>query len=105
MTSFEVNEQASYTEVTIGGGLTIYNVQSFFKEHVQPFVFKKSLILDLSKIEEIDTAGIQLLLMLTRAANDEGVGCEVSNISGAVKDYLELFNLTDQFPLSGLILA
>lgn len=105
MTSFEVNEQATYAEVAISGALTIYNIKSFFKDHIKTFAFNKSIILDLSNIDEIDTAGTQLLLMLTRTANDHGIGCEVSGISDSVKEYLDLFNLTDQFPLSGLILA
>jgi len=105
MVSVEVTEHQTYTDIAISGVLTIFSAREFFHTHIKPLSFSQSLILDLSAIEEIDTAGIQVLLLLCHAAKQTGQGCEVSDISPVLNDYLDVFNLKDQFPLSGLIVA
>jgi len=49
--------------------------------------------LDLSGVVEIDTAGLQLLLMARRYADDAGRKLRVSNPSRPVSDVLELCRL------------
>ena len=49
--------------------------------------------LDLSGVVEIDTAGLQLLLLAQRHASDAGRQLRVSNPSRAVLDVLELCRL------------
>jgi anti-sigma B factor antagonist len=48
---------------------------------------------DLSGISELDTAGVQLLLLVDRQARRNGLRCTWSNPSGAVTEVLELLHL------------
>ena len=52
-----------------------------------------SIDFDLSGVSELDTAGVQLLLLVDRQARRNGLRCTWSNPSGAVSEVLELLHL------------
>ena len=68
--------------------LTVYNVEDVI-EQLKGFVKgrKKELLLDLSEIEDIDTAGLQLLVSLQKYGDSKDCDCKI-RIS---KDMRELF--------------
>lgn len=49
--------------------------------------------IDLAEVDECDTAGVQLLLMLKRAAAEQGRSLQLVNHSKAVIDVLGLINV------------
>lgn len=53
-----------------------------------------SLVLDLSDVEELDTAGLQLLLLVRREAAARGVGVRCQDPSPDVLATLDLVGLT-----------
>lgn len=105
MYSCEVQSQDGVVTVLLSGELSIYSASPLFSEHVRDLDFSSSLLIDLSGVEEMDTAGMQILLMLLARADKVGKGCEVLSTSPAVDRYLDLFNLQESIPRSGLDLS
>jgi anti-sigma B factor antagonist len=54
--------------------------------------------LDLSAVEAMDSAGVQLLLALRRSLADEGLPWTLSGASEPVREVLALYGLTDLLP-------
>jgi anti-anti-sigma regulatory factor len=54
-------------------------------------------VLDLSGVEELDTAGVQLLLWLKQEARRGGYACTLVNHSPAVVEVLDLLKLAGTF--------
>ncbi|AMN46373.1 hypothetical protein ACG33_04475 [Steroidobacter denitrificans] len=92
------NVQDTASVVRVQGEMTIYRAHELLQE-VLAIVRKRSAttLLDLSKVIEFDTAGLQLLLMAHRLAATAGNRLSVINPSECVSDVLELCNLTNDF--------
>lgn len=79
--------------VSVDGALTIY-VAADAKAQMQAVLAEaRSLELDLGNLEEIDTAGVQLLLMFKREALRANKPIVFRNHSPAVRAALDLLNL------------
>lgn len=72
------------------GELTIFNAADSKSEMSQRFNEARHLEIDLSAVEEIDTAGFQLLLMAIHEADACGKSLTFSEWSDAVNSVLEL---------------
>lgn len=80
--------------VHIDGEMTIYTcteLKSRLLEQLQ--AHPKVSELDLSRVTEIDTAGLQLLLMARSQVGEAGLALRVINPSRAVSELLELCRL------------
>jgi anti-sigma B factor antagonist len=87
---FEIHEG----RLIASGDMTIYQAAGL-KDALQlnwPAV-NGSLRLDLSNVSELDTCGLQLILMLLRRARAEGVEFVVIEPSEAVREVLDLCGL------------
>ena len=74
------------------GSLTIEKADALKQEFLQAFDSAKEILLDISAIEDIDTAIIQLIF--SAEAAKRGVKFQVDkNISPAVMQFLKLLNL------------
>ncbi|TWC68269.1 STAS domain-containing protein [Herbaspirillum sp. SJZ099] len=85
--------------LSLNGGLTIFQAAERKPELLHALAqASRTLSLDLSRVDEIDTAGIQLLLLLKREAARNGLQLEVAAYSPAVLaafDLLQLHSLFD----------
>lgn len=82
------------TELGLSGGLTIFEAAELRAQLVAALDSTAGgLTLDLSEVEEIDTAGIQLLLALKRHAANTGKTLGYSLHSPAVLAVIDLLNL------------
>ncbi len=97
MIQVDVVEKGSECLLTLGGELSIYSADSLFNEHIKPLEKNKNIRIDLSGVDEIDTAGIQILLALKRALEGNQASLILSAVSPAVEKYLELFQLESEF--------
>lgn len=83
--------------LTIENDLTIFTVIEK-KTNLLAFLNSGSdLEVDLSQVEEIDTAGLQVLILIKREAAKTGKSLRFVMHSKPVQDIIELANLTSAF--------
>jgi len=93
---------AQKTQISLSGDLTIYHVSDIKKQLLdEPRAFDKKVFLDLKEIEEIDTSGVQLLLMLRKMVMQKGGTLTISEPSEATENILESLNCSLIFNLKG----
>jgi anti-sigma B factor antagonist len=80
-------------QLVIEGDLTIYDAARVKDELLARLHANAELTVDLSGITELDTAGIQLLLLLQREASDAHKPLHWAKHSSAVSEVLALLNL------------
>ncbi len=87
-------------QLRLAGSLTIYEVRELHGALVELLggAPEASWQLNLGELEELDSAGAQLLLALQRHLSDAGADLEVCNAGGAVLELLELLRLQALYP-------
>ena len=84
-------------QLSIDNELTIFTASDQKPRLLEFLATGNDLEIDLSKVAEIDTAGLQLLILLKREAAQAGKPLRFALHSKAVLDVLELTNLTHAF--------
>jgi len=85
------------TEIAISGELTIYCAMEVFQQHFQQIKLKELTLLKLGDITEIDTAGVQLLIMLMKLVKEQNSSYKIASLAEALADYSNLFQLNRYF--------
>ncbi len=81
----------------IDGDMTIYTAERT-KQDLLPHIDDYQVFdLDLAKVNEIDTAGLQILLLLKRKADQSKRVVHLSKCSQAVRELLGLYHLQSWF--------
>jgi len=93
--SSEVKEL--HTQSSIHGELNIYFITEVKEQLVQLLNDTEHLVLNLSDIDNIDTSGIQLLVMLKKEATAENKNLTFEQHSQPVIEIIELLNLAAYF--------
>ena len=83
----------------INGELTIYTAAELKDQLLKQLDQCKKIQLDLSQVEEVDSAGIQVLMLIRKQAIAEEKALTLSQISESLSRYFELYNLWDFFQL------
>lgn len=90
-------KEGEVTRVEVREELTIYTVAAYW-ERLQPELSRgAALQLELTKVTEIDSAGVQLLLALERISQQRGGRIELIAPSTPVQEMLQLFQLAAAF--------
>jgi anti-anti-sigma factor len=90
-------KKAAISKLAIEGELTIYTAAAL-KEKIGALLNDRAALeIDLSQVAEIDTAGLQLLLLARRETMQREQSIAFSNPSEAVLDCWRLCNLSDTF--------
>lgn len=86
----------------IRGELTIFQAARFKEQMLDAIDSAGDLLeLDLSTVEKLDTAGLQLLLLLQRETVAQHKRLIVSNVSVQVQTILDMLHLQKQFAEDG----
>jgi len=88
-----VKRKGEFVRITVDGALNIYCASDTREQLLTALSKGQELEIDLSALEELDTAGIQLMLMLKQEALRLGKGCQFINHSPAVREVMDLLNL------------
>ena len=83
--------------LSVENELTIYTAEQQRKRFVEFLASGDELEMSLAKVDEIDTAGLQLLILLKHEAAQANKSLQFVMHSSAVLDVLELINLTSVF--------
>lgn len=80
--------------VRIEGEMTIYRASELMRDILGHLAQTANIDLDLSGVTELDTAGVQLLLLTRQEAAHRGGAARMAAPSSAVREVLELCRLT-----------
>lgn len=83
--------------LTISQELTIYHAMDLKEQFIEALADADALELDLSQVAEIDTSGLQLLLLTKREAGQQGKQLTIVAHSPAVRQTLDFCNLASFF--------
>ena len=86
--------------ITLGEDLTIYNagaVKKQFLDALHALAANEALELDLSQVAEIDTSGVQLLILAKRESLRHKRSLRIVAHSPAVHDAIDFFDLASYF--------
>jgi anti-sigma B factor antagonist len=88
-----ISTASNTTLIKPNGELNIYSAASA-KEQLLPFFsHAENIEIDLSQVTELDSAGVQLLVLAKRDINAAGREFRLSHHSHVVLDMFELYNL------------
>lgn len=79
------------------GEMTIYAAATTHQEMNELCADFNSFDIDLSEVDEIDTTGVQILLALKAQVELKEGSLVLSNITPAIKDVLEVFEIKSMF--------
>jgi len=83
--------------VSIEGEMTIYRAAELKRTLLTPIVEAAVVEFDLSRVTELDSAGVQLLMLAKRTAQSRHSQMRLVAPSPAVLDVLDLLNLASYF--------
>ena len=84
---------AAGTTLRIEGDMNIYRAAELKEVLLAPLASASTLEVDLSGVTEIDTSGLQLLMLAKKTAQAAGGELRLTGHSAAVVDVFELLNL------------
>ena len=88
------DSNASPDSLCIEGEMNIYRTEELMRALLTPLQSGRGLKLDLSAVTEIDTAGLQLLLLASRVARQGQIRFDLIAPSPAVLEVFELLRIT-----------
>lgn len=92
-----MSDSRSSTRVGIVDDMTIYNASAQKQQLLDALAAHDEIEIDLSAVAEIDTAGIQLLILVKREAGRLGKHTVFVAHSAAVREVVDFLNLAASF--------
>ena len=93
--SVQVEKENGAVKFIIENNMTIFNASELKQTLLDALSEPTNIKLDLSQVNEIDSAGFQLLLMLKNESKKNNKEYQITACSSAVTSLLDLFNLKD----------
>lgn len=84
---------AAATRLSLEGDLTIYRAVELRNALVEALGRASAIDVDLSKVTEVDSAGVQLLMLVAQTAQARGIDLRFVELSPAVVEVIELLQL------------
>ncbi len=96
------NKRSGLCRLGFEGDMTIYHAQDMLEVMMPHTEDYKQFELNLSKVEDVDSAGIQLLLMLDLKSREKHGETSIVEPSGSVYEVLNLYRLVERFNVQPL---
>jgi len=94
----EVIEDADIISITVNGSIEMENIRDFKKKLLEICQnTDKDAVIDLSKVNYIDSSGIAVLITLLKHQTKNGKSLNIKKISTQVFNVLKLSSLSDAF--------
>jgi len=92
------SQRDAHLLLLVGGSFTIFEVAEYTPQLLAALAQAESVLeLDVSSVDEIDTAGVQLLLLIRQEAVRQNKQCLFSQASAAVQKVIDLLQLQADF--------
>lgn len=95
--SVKIEKKDHVSTLSIEGEMSIYSAAEYKTQLLDHLADCEELELNLSEVGEMDSAGLQILLVLKREAEATGRDLRLINHSRAVYEVLELLNMQGHF--------
>jgi anti-anti-sigma factor len=95
--SITVETESGLSRVNLTGELTIFYADELWARLWQGLQEAQEVEIDLSGVSEIDTAGIQLLMMAKKTEKNTNMTVRVVNHSQSVLEAFEIYDLAGYF--------
>ncbi len=82
---------------TVEGAMTIYEAAAVKEQLLAALARAPRLAIDLSRVDQFDTAGVQLLVLAQREAERAGKPVDLAARSSTVDEVLQRYGLIDAF--------
>lgn len=92
-----VANEDGFCRIAVEGEMTIYTAAELKEKLLQGMVDCTELELNLGRVSEIDTAGLQLLVLVKREAAEKAMTLRFVAHSQAILDVLDMCNLAGVF--------
>ncbi len=92
--SIAIETDEKKTSLCIDGELTIYSAQEYRKSIIAGFSAHKTLDVDMTDVDEIDTSGLQLLLAMNKELVTNGSEMTLVSVSDVTKDAIQVSRLS-----------
>ena len=89
----ELYPQTEATHLSLSGELTIYSVHELRNLLLTALDENRDIDIDMSEVSEVDTAGLQLVLIAQRDAEAQGRRLRISGCHPEVREALAFYNL------------
>ncbi len=86
--------------ISVEGDMTIPVLPGIREAVLSSLSKAKNIEFDLSEVEDLDSAGFQLLFAVKNMAETSGMSMTITSASSAVKDCLKILRMSDHFGLS-----
>lgn len=106
MVEFSIRQiDAQTRQLNLSGNLTIYHAAECKPRLLEALHDCQALELDLSAVEEMDSAGFQLLLLLKRECEHRQRSLSITQHSAAVQEVIMFYNMDKYLGLSVVLPA
>jgi len=85
------------TRITLDGAMTVYEAVDAKRDLLQALAGSTALEIDVTGLDEVDTAGLQLLLLLRRESLRAAKPLRLAGSSQALAEVLDRYGLAAQF--------
>jgi anti-anti-sigma factor len=96
MFSIERQDTDGGCRIAVSGEMTIYGAAELKAKLIEAAGAAKAIECDLTEVSDFDSTGVQLVLLLQRAAADIGGSMRVTGASDAVRELLDLYRLSGE---------
>lgn len=98
-----VNRTGEHLRLQLSESMDIGTIQEA-KDKLAPLLeMGRDMVVDLSTLEEIDSAGMQLLILFKREARRRGIECRFERVAPVVAECLDFFHLREPSPGSTVV--
>jgi anti-sigma B factor antagonist len=96
------NKNSGLCRLQIEGEMTIYRAQEMMEKFTPYWRDYREFELNLSGVSDIDTAGVQLLLMFERMSEGRDKKVRLLSLSDSVSEVLSIYRLSHRFDIQTL---
>jgi anti-sigma B factor antagonist len=96
MFSIERQDTDGGCRIAVSGEMTIYSAAELKAKLIEAAGAARAVECDLTEVSDFDSTGVQLVLLLQRAATDIGGSMRVTGASDAVRELLDLYRLSGE---------
>ncbi len=98
--SISVHEDGEVLNIRVSGEMTIYNARELKKGLAEHLFSAKDLVMDLTEVSEMDTAGLQLVVLARKESTSSGRRFKIASLSGPADRLVTLYNMKEFLGLS-----